>query len=83
MNTGFKARRLKFVGIHDNLTTGEHYTIKEYSEFTEINLKTLQARFKRYTEVTNKLLAPRSDISWPRLESKADVISSLWLKKKW
>ena len=35
MNTGFKARRLKFVGIHDNLTTGEHYTIKEYSEFTE------------------------------------------------
>jgi len=83
MNAGFNARRLKFVGIHDNLIHGAYYTIKQYSDLTGKNLKTLQSRLKRYTEVDNKLLAPRSDIHWARLESKADVISSLWLRKKW
>lgn len=78
------AKLYKFVGEHDRITTGEKYTLKEYSEISEVGEKTLHSRIVRYghTEFDNNLLSENYTKPDSLLESSSEILMAKWLRVK-
>ena len=78
----YKKFTYRFVGTHPILKYGNHYTTKEYADAIGMSVETIRVRFRRYTEITNVILYPASTATGNRCESKMEVFSQKWLRKK-
>jgi hypothetical protein len=87
-------RQFKYEGEDPRFEDGEFYTYREISNITGIVYNTLKNRIYKYDIVTNDLIyrlnnkekekvvrKPNRDTVWPRLETKADVLSQKYLSK--
>ena len=78
----YKKFTYRFVGTHPVLQYGKYYTTKEYADAIGMSVETIRVRFRRYTEITNVILHPASTATGNRCESKKEVFSQKWLRKK-
>lgn len=78
----YKKFTYRFVGTHPVLQYGKYYTTKEYADAIGMSVETIRVRFRRYTEITNVILHPASTATGNRCESKMEVFSQKWLRKK-
>jgi len=78
----YKKHTYRFVGTHPVLQYGEYYTTKEYADAIGMSVETIRVRFRRHTEITNVILHPASTATGNRCESKMEVFSQKWLRKK-
>lgn len=78
----YKKFTYRFVGTHPVLQYGKYYTTKEYADAIGMSVETIRVRFRRYTEITNVILHPASTATGNRCESKTEVFSQKWLRKK-
>tara|TARA_R100000995_G_C3472712_1_gene119181 strand:- start:558 stop:809 length:252 start_codon:yes stop_codon:yes gene_type:complete len=78
----YKKHTKRFVGDHHILKYGEHYTMKEYAKALGISIEAMRNRVGRYEEVTNVALHPYSIANAKRCETKVEVFSQKWLRKK-
>ncbi len=78
----YKKHTYRFVGTHPVLQYGEYYTTKQYAEAIGMSVETIRNRFRRHTEITNVILHPASTATGNRCESKMEVFSQKWLRKK-
>lgn len=74
----------KFIGEHPDLHTGTYYTMKEYSEVSEVGFKTLCSRMARFRhiEVDNNFLALNYSKPESLLEGLCENLSMQWLRKQ-
>jgi len=85
-------RQFKYEGEDPRFEDGEFYTYREISNITGIVYNTLKNRIYKHDIVTDDLIyrtqikekvprKPNRDTVWPRLETKADVLSQKYLSK--
>lgn len=74
----------KFIGEHPDLHTGTYYTMKEYSEVSEVGFKTLCSRMARFrhVEIDNNFLALNYSKPESLLEGLCENLSMQWLRKQ-
>jgi hypothetical protein len=86
-------RQFKYEGDDPRFEDGEFYTYREIANITGIVYNTLKNRIYKHDIVTDDLIyrtqikekvprKPNRDTVWPRLETKADVLSQERLRSR-
>ena len=91
-SAGKQPRKYKFVGEHPELETGAFYTLREISNLTGVNNKTMHSRMVGKGEVASKQVRETMDpfggrskpreAAYDRLNNEELKVSDKWLRVK-
>ena len=93
METHRNTKFIEFVGTDGHFKNGESYTYEEYAEYVGLKRNTMVTRLSGRQVCTDEDLRPSGQLLrvkkaptrtsiWDLLETRADILSQKWLRKK-